>query len=43
MNYIGELPKDLWLKCLGDDQARVAMGELHKGICGTHQLTPKMK
>jgi hypothetical protein len=21
----------------------VAMGEVHEGICGTHQSTPKMK
>ena len=35
--------EDLLLKCLGSDQARVAMGEVHKGICGTHQSAPKMK
>jgi hypothetical protein len=34
---------DLLLKCLGSDQARVAMGEVHEGICGTHQSAPKMK
>jgi ribonuclease HI len=34
---------DLLLKCLDSDQAKVAMGEVHEGICGTHQLTPKMK
>ena len=34
---------DLLLKCLDADQARVAMGEVHEGICGTHQSTPKMK
>ena len=27
----------------GTDQARVAMGEVHEGICGTHQSAPKMK
>jgi hypothetical protein len=31
------------LKCLNEDQARVAMGELHEGICGTHQSAHKMK
>jgi hypothetical protein len=31
------------LKCLGEDQARVAMGEVHEGICGTHQSAHKMK
>jgi hypothetical protein len=35
--------KDLLLKCLGSDQARVAMREVHEGICGTHQSAPKMK
>ena len=30
--------KDLLLRCFGSDQARVAMGEVHEGICGTHQL-----
>ena len=34
---------DILLKCLGTDQARVAMRELHEGICGTHQSAPKMK
>ena len=31
------------LKCLDEDKARVAMGEVHEGICGTHQSAPKMK
>ena len=35
--------EDLLLKCLDLDQARVAMGEVHEGICGTHQSAPKMK
>lgn len=26
----------LLLKCLGPDQSKVAMGEVHEGICGTH-------
>jgi hypothetical protein len=34
---------DLLLKCLGPDQARLAMEQVHEGICGTHQSTPKMK
>jgi hypothetical protein len=33
--------KDLLLKCLVTDQARIAMREVHKGICGTHQLAPE--
>jgi hypothetical protein len=27
---------DLLLKCLGPNQARLAMAEVHEGICGTH-------
>ena len=34
---------DALLKCLGTDQTRVAMGEVHEGIYGTHQSAPKMK
>ena len=37
------IAEDLLLKCLGSDQTRVAMGEVHEGICGTHQSAPKMK
>ena len=33
----------LLLKCLDEDQARVAMGEVHDGLCGTHQSAHKMK
>jgi hypothetical protein len=33
----------LLLKCLGSDQSMIAMGEVHEGICGTHQLAVKMK
>ena len=35
--------EDLLLKCLDSDQAKVATGEVHEGICGTHQSAPKMK
>ena len=35
--------EDVLLKCLDSDQARVPMGEVHEGICGTHQSVPKMK
>jgi hypothetical protein len=32
------------LKCLGLDQSKIAMGEVHEGICGgTHQSAHKMK
>nr|ABA98801.1 retrotransposon protein, putative, unclassified [Oryza sativa Japonica Group] len=31
------------LKCLSADQAKVAIGEVHERICGTHQSTHKMK
>ena len=35
--------EDLLLKCLDSDQANFAMGEVHEGICGTHQSAPKIK
>jgi hypothetical protein len=35
--------EDLLLKCLDHDQAKIAVGEVHEGICGTHQSSPKMK
>ena len=35
--------EDLLLKFLDSDQAKIAMGEVHEGICGTHQPDPKMK
>jgi hypothetical protein len=28
---------DVLLKCLGPDDVILAMAEVHKGICGTHQ------
>jgi hypothetical protein len=34
---------DVLLKCLGLDDAILVMVEVHEGICGTHQLAPKMK
>jgi hypothetical protein len=33
----------LFLKCLNEDEARVAMGEVHEGLCDTHQSAQKMK
>jgi hypothetical protein len=33
----------LLLKCLGSDQSRIPMGEVHEGIYGTHQSSHKMK
>jgi hypothetical protein len=33
----------LLLKCLGSDQSRIAMGEVHEAIYGTHQSAHKMK
>jgi hypothetical protein len=27
----------LMLKCLSDKEAKVAMGEVHEGLCGSHQ------
>ena len=34
---------DILLKCLDTEQTHVAMGEVHEGICGTHQSAPKIK
>jgi hypothetical protein len=34
---------DLLLKCLGPDQARLAIAEVHEAICGAHQSARKMK
>jgi len=31
------------LKCLGDDESKSLMGEIHEGVCGAHQSTFKMK
>jgi hypothetical protein len=36
-------PSNFLLKCLGLDDATLAMAEVHEGICGTHQSGPKMK
>jgi hypothetical protein len=33
----------LLLKCMNEEQARIAMGEVHKGLCRTHQSAHKMK
>jgi hypothetical protein len=33
----------LLLKYLGSDQSKIAMWEVHEGICGAHQSTHKMK
>jgi len=34
---------EVLLKCLGDDEARSLMGEIHEGLCGAHQSAFKMK
>ena len=31
------------LKCLGDDEAKSLMGEIHEGVRGAHQSAFKMK
>jgi hypothetical protein len=33
----------LLLKCLNKEEARVAMGEIHEGMCGAHQPVHKMR
>jgi hypothetical protein len=34
---------DVLLKCFSDEQAKVAVREVHDGICGAHQSAHKMK
>jgi hypothetical protein len=34
---------DVLLKCLGDEEAKEAVQEVHDGICGAHQSAYKMK
>jgi hypothetical protein len=31
------------LKCPGEEEAKVLMGEIHEGVCGAHQSAFKMK
>jgi hypothetical protein len=33
----------LLLICLGSNQSKIVMGEVHEGICDTHQSAHKMK
>lgn len=33
---------DLLLRCLGEDEAKLVMAEVHEGICGAHQAGIKM-
>jgi hypothetical protein len=33
----------LLLKCLGSNQSKIVMGEVHEGIYGTHQSAHRMK
>jgi hypothetical protein len=35
--------ESLLLKCLDEERARIAMGEVHEELCGTHQSVAKMK
>jgi hypothetical protein len=35
-NLYHQIVDGILLKCLDEDHARVAMGEVHEGICGTH-------
>lgn len=36
-------PKGILLKCLGESEAYLAISEVHKGSCGSHQIGHKMK
>jgi hypothetical protein len=33
----------LLLKCLDEEESKVAMGEVHEGMCDTHQLAHKIR
>jgi hypothetical protein len=35
--------KGVLLKCLSEEEAKVAMGEVHEGMCGAHQAAHKMR
>jgi len=34
---------DVFLRCIGIEESKVLMGEIHEGVCGAHQLAYKMK
>jgi hypothetical protein len=40
---LGPCIDDMLLKCLGDEQGKEAIREVHNGICGAHQSAYKMK
>ena len=42
LSFIVKLPM-IYFSSADADQARVVMGEVHEGICGTHQSALKMK
>jgi hypothetical protein len=33
----------IFLKCLGEEEAKILLGEIHAGVCGAHQSAFKMK
>ena len=33
----------VFLRCLGDDESKSLIGEIHEGVCGAHQSAFKMK
>jgi hypothetical protein len=37
------LMEGLLLKCLNEEESKVAMGEVHEGMCGAHQSAHKMR
>jgi hypothetical protein len=34
---------DVLLRCIGIEESKVLMGEIHECVCGAHQLAYKMK
>jgi hypothetical protein len=39
---VKKVKRQVLLKCLGEEQAKVAVREVHDGICGAHQSAYKM-
>ncbi|XP_068338927.1 uncharacterized protein [Pyrus communis] len=42
-NLLRKTPDGLLLKCLGQDESMIVMGEVHEGIYGAHQAETKMR
>jgi hypothetical protein len=43
MSYTTAPSTGFLLKCLGEEEAKNLMGEIHEGVCGAHQSAFKME